>query len=172
VGLKPQDIVVLLKVVGLAPGWTIQGLASELELGVSSVHRSLSRLQAAGLLDRERRVNAAQAQEFIEHGLRYVMPPVFKGEARGIPTAGAAQPLRARLAPSDAPSPVWPHPHGRDRGIALEPIHPTVPEAAVRDSSLGELLALVDALRIGDARLRALAAEELRNRLGTGAEAD
>lgn len=172
VDLKPQDIVVLLKISGLNPGWTIQGVADDLDFGLSAVHRSLSRLHSTGLLDRDRRVNAAQAQEFLEHGLRYVMPPKFSGEARGIPTAGAAQPLRDRLAPSNAPPPVWAHPLGQDRGIALEPIHPGVPEAALRDPLLGERLALVDAMRIGDARLRGLAAEELRNRLMPPVQAD
>jgi hypothetical protein len=165
VDLKRQDIVVLLKIIGLDPGWTIQQVAEELELGLSPVHRSLSRLQSAGLLDRHRQVNPAHAQEFLEHGLRYVVPPKFGGEARGILTAGAAAPLRGRLAPSDAPPAVWPHPLGQDRGIALEPIHPSVPGAAMRDPLLAERLALVDALRIGDARLRGLAAEELRDRL-------
>jgi hypothetical protein len=47
----------------------------------------------------------------------------------------------------------------------LLPIHPSVPEAALRDERLAESLALVDAMRIGDARLRGLAAEVLKERL-------
>jgi hypothetical protein len=40
------------------------------------------------------------------------------------------------------------------RGIVLEPLHPVVPEAALRDPQLGEALALFDAIRIGNARER------------------
>jgi hypothetical protein len=52
------------------------------------------------------------------------------------------------------------------RGLALRPLHEAVPEAARRDPQLGERLTLVDALRIGDARTRGVAAELLSERLG------
>jgi len=163
--LKPQDIVLLLKIAGLPEGWTIRELSEGLDMSLSAVHRSIARLQAAGLLDVQRRVNAAQAFEFLEHAIRYVLPPRFEGESRGIPTAGAASPLREWLAPSDSLAPVWPHPLGETRGLALLPIHPSVPEAALRDAQLAQSLALVDAMRIGDARLRGLAGEALKERL-------
>jgi len=54
---------------------------------------------------------------------------------------------------------------GSDRGIALEPLHESAPEIARRDPALAERLALVDALRLGDARVRGLAADLLRARL-------
>lgn len=50
--------------------------------------------------------------------------------------------------------------------MALEPLHPVVPEVASRDPQLGEALALFDAIRIGKTRERALAVEELSRRLG------
>jgi hypothetical protein len=53
--------------------------------------------------------------------------------------------------------PVWPHPTGNRRGIALKPLHPVVPVLALRDEKLWERLALVDAIRAGDARIRRLA---------------
>jgi DNA-binding transcriptional MocR family regulator len=163
--IKAQDIVVLLKVARLSDGWTIQQLSDDLGISLSAVHRSIARLQEAGFLDPRRRVNSAQAMEFLEHAVRYVFPPKFEGESRGIPTAGAAPPLRDLLAPSDSIPPVWPHPLGDTRGVALAPIHPSVPEAARRDPQLAESLAAVDAIRTGDARLRGLAVEELRSRL-------
>ena len=63
--------------------------------------------------------------------------------------------------------PIWPHPLGDTRGLMLEPLHQIVPEAALRDSDLWERLALVDALRAGDARARGLAEGLLRERLGS-----
>jgi hypothetical protein len=165
--LKSQDIVVLLKLVGQQPDWTFEKVAVELDLSPSAVHRSLNRAQQAGLYDaRRKRVNGAALLEFLAHGARYVFPAVRQGEARGIPTAWAAPPLADRLSSSRENVPVWPHALGKVRGVALEPLHPVVPEAAGRDRRLGEALALFDALRIGNARERALAVEELSQRLG------
>ena len=47
----------------------------------------------------------------------------------------------------------------------MEPIHPKAPGAAQKDPLLGEMLALVDAVRLGDVRQRDLAAGELASRL-------
>ncbi|MEX2105888.1 MAG: hypothetical protein WD810_03215 [Solirubrobacterales bacterium] len=165
--LKPQDIVVLLKLAGQQSGWTFEKIAVELDLSPSAVHRSLDRAKQAGLYDARRRaVNRAALLEFLAHGARYVFPAVRQGEARGFPTAWAAPPLADRLSSSRENVPVWPHALGKVRGIALEPLHPVVPEAARRDRQLAEVLALFDAIRIGNARERALAVEELEQRLG------
>jgi DNA-binding Lrp family transcriptional regulator len=170
--LKAQDIVVLLKLVGQFDGWTFNQIADELDLSASAVHRSLDRAEHAGLYEaRRRRVNRAGLLEFLRHGVRYVFPPERRGEARGIPTAWAAAPLSEQLLSSPDNAPVWPYAKGKVRGIALEPLHSAVPAAAVRDAHLAELLALVDAIRIGDARERALAGKELGRRLESPAPA-
>lgn len=164
--LKPQDIVVLLKLAGQGPGWTFEGIAEQLGLSASAVHRSLDRAREAGLYEpRHRAVNRGQLHEFLIHGAKYVFPASMRGEARGIPTAWAAAPLKDVLSSSGSNPPVWPHALGKVRGIALEPLHPIVPEAAQRDGQLAELLALFDAVRIGGARERGLAAEKLREQL-------
>jgi DNA-binding transcriptional MocR family regulator len=165
--LKGEDIVLLLKLSDSPPEWTVRTLADETSIPRSVVHRAIKRLAKAGLFDeRRRRVNASQAEEFLVHGLRYVFPAVLEGESRGIPTAWAAEPLAARIAspPGDLP-PVWPDSRAEGRGFALRPLHDAVPEAARRDPQLGQSLALVDALRLGDARTRGVAAELLSKRL-------
>jgi DNA-binding transcriptional MocR family regulator len=166
--LKGEDIVLLLKLSDSPPEWTVRTLADETSIPRSVVHRALKRLAVAGLFDeRRRRVNASQAEEFLVHGLRYVFPAVLEGESRGIPTAWAAEPLAGLIAspPGDLP-PVWPDARADGRGLALRPLHAAVPEAARRDPHLRESLALVDALRLGDARTRGVAAELLSKRLG------
>jgi hypothetical protein len=55
--------------------------------------------------------------------------------------------------------------------MAVTPLHPAVPGLAQRDPELGERLALIDALRMGDARIRNLAAELLSQRLARPAPA-
>jgi hypothetical protein len=166
--LKGEDIVLLLKLTHQSPDWTVRTLESETTIPRSVVQRSLKRLWEAGLFDRKRRVaNVSQTEEFLVHGLKYVFPGSVNGESRGFATAWAAKPLVDNLvAPANDVPPVWPSAQGDTRGLALEPLHTSVVEAAKRDPALREQLALVDAIRIGDARIRGLAAEMLGERLG------
>ena len=170
--LNGQDVVVLLKLAGHGVDWTVRSLEADLGMSRAGVHRSLQRLSAAGLYDlQRRRANISQAEEFLVHAVKYLFPPELNGETRGVPTAWAAPPLAGELAPQDDLPPVWPDPHGRQRGIAVTPLHPAVPDLAQRDPDLAERLALVDAIRMGDARVRNLAAELLGQRLARPAAA-
>jgi hypothetical protein len=104
-------------------------------------------------------------EEFLLHGVKYAFP-ARRGEAtRGRPTAYAAPPLNATIAAGEELPPVWPDPTGEVRGVTFEPLHKSAPKAVERDPSLYELLALLDALRDGRARERAIAERELSARL-------
>lgn len=169
--LKGEDVVVLLKLSLADEAWTVRSLAEETGIPRSGVHRALKRLAAAGLFDeRRRQISVGNAEEFLLHAVRYLLPPEREGESRGVPTAWAAEPLASRISssPDDLP-PVWPDARGRVRGLTLRPLHAAAPEAARRDPALGELLALVDALRIGDARVQGVAARLLSARLAQAA---
>lgn len=156
----------LLKLAGGPPDWRFEGVAQELGLSKSAVHRSLARAADARLYDPAARlVNSAALLEFLVHGLRYAFPARMEGEARGIPTAWAAKPLSDVLVTGESLPPVWPHELGETRGIAVAPLHDSAPNAARRDPELAVRLALVDGLRLGDARVRESASEELSHRL-------
>ena len=159
--LKSQDMLVLAALLESAPDLKLSELAEKAALGLGPVHRSIRRLQEAGLVDDQREVRLAQADEFLSHALRYVFPPIFRGESRGVPTSWAAPSLRDQLASDDAIPPVWADRDGDVRGIALEPLHPVAVKAAQRDRGMYSWLALLDALRSGDARLRGLARDEM-----------
>lgn len=174
--LKPQDVVILLKLVVLGPQpWTYQRLAVELSISQSEVHAGVRRAVAARLMNDETttngRPNYPALREFLIHGVRYAYPPKRGGLTRGMPTGYAAPPLNKVIAPSSDPPPVWPYAEGAVRGLSLEPLYPSVPAAAARDPKLYELLALVDAMRDGRARERDLAAKELEVRLDGGVAA-
>jgi hypothetical protein len=161
--LKSQ--VVLLKVAG-RPGWTIAAIADELGVSASAVHRSVEGSVAGHLMTaRSREVNTNALEELLVHASRYLLPAELRGPSRGLATAWSAPPLAERLAGLDEDPLVRPDPQGPVRGIALEPIHPSVPAAARADHSLHERLALVDALRSGGARVRREAAESLHEHL-------
>jgi len=168
--LKPQDVVILLKLVAWGPQpWTYQRLAVELSISQSEAHAGVRRAVAARLMS-----DAATAagrpiipalEEFLLHGVRYAYPPERGELTRGMPTGYAAPPLNSVIVQPNEPPPVWPYAEGTVRGYSFAPLYPTVPAAASRDPKLYELLALVDAMRDGRARERNLAAKELASRL-------
>lgn len=168
--IKGQDIVLLLHLVGEPEIPSTQALADRLGLSAATTHRAIHSLQQAGLFDRARgRVPVASAEEFLVHGVKFVFPAARGGEARGVLAAWAAPPLDAEVSDGGLP-PVWPHAEGRSRGITLEPLHPTVPVLALESPPMWRRLALVDAIRAGDARIRRLAERALVEDLRAAAD--
>jgi hypothetical protein len=81
--------------------------------------------------------------------------------AVGVPTSHSAPAFAGVFAPGGTDF-VWPHPNGSVRGVGVEPLHPSVPYAAMQDAKLYDMLALFDALRVGKARERGMALERLQ----------
>jgi hypothetical protein len=157
--LKSGDLVVLLGLLRHPAGdWTVRSLAAELRLPPATVQRAIERLAFVRVFDAgRRRVNVGACEELFVHALRFIAPAVVGGETRGLPTAWAAPPLVGQLAGNGDLPPVWPDPLGEVRGLELQPLHPRVVSLAQADAEMYELLVLVDGLRVGDARVRALA---------------
>lgn len=167
--LKPQDVLVVLKLVALGSRpWSYAWLAVQLGMSPSQLHSAVKRALEAQLAVRKGEVivpNIRNLDEFIIHGLKYVFVPERGELTRGIPTGHAAPPLDQHFAPSSEPPPVWPDAQGDVRGVAFSPLYSLAPGAARADSQLYELLVLVDAIRGGRARERELAIKELKKRL-------
>jgi hypothetical protein len=167
--LKPQDVVVALKLCAYPDARpAISVIANDLSLSPSEVHGAIKRLRASRLLhgpNLKDRPNISALEEFLIHGLKYVFPAEHGEVTRGIATSYAAEPLRSEISMSNDLPPVWPWHEGDTRGVGLEPLYKSVPQAALRDSNLYQLLALVDAIRDGRARERKMAERELVHRL-------
>lgn len=167
--LKPQDVLILMKLVSPGPGpWTYSGLAGGLGLSASEVHAGIRRALAARLaVYKGGHVvpKKNNLMDFLTHGLRYVFVPERGGVRRGVPTAAAAPPLAAVLGPGPGLPPVWPDPHGEVRGEAFAPLYRSAPLAARNDPALYRLLALIDAVRGGRPAERSAAVELLAERL-------
>lgn len=166
IALRPQDLVVLLKIaVAAGQHFTYAALARELKISASEVHGSVVRTQLARLAttaaDGGPQVIRPALTEFVLHGAMYSFPAINGPLVRGMPTAYAAPDLREELALGDQLVPVWPKATGGTRGTALYPLYPSVPQAAERDPALYRALSLFDAIRIGSARERGLAATKL-----------
>jgi len=163
---KPQDIVVALKLTLGAADLSYAELGKDLGMSASEVHAAVRRLQEARLLDPEtKQVRLEAFRNFLVHGVPYAFPVSPKAITRGMPTAWAAPAMAGKISSSDQMPPVWPDPDGKVQGAAVRPLYASVPGAARRDPELYHLLALVDALRIGRARERALAEKEIGQRL-------
>ena len=102
--------------------------------------------------------------EFLLHGLPYVFPVQAGATVRGMATGPSALPLVTTFG-SD-PAFVWPTSTGEVWGAAVEPLYVGAPAAALADARLYELLALVDAVRLGRPREKRVAAELLESALG------
>ncbi len=107
------------------------------------------------------RPHAHNLAEFALHGAKYAFPGVRLPLAVGVPTSHSAPAFAGVFAPGSTDF-VWPHPNGSVRGVGVEPLHPSVPFAAMQDAKLYEMLALFDALRVGKARERGMALERLQ----------
>lgn len=164
-GMRPQDIVVLLKIAAKAnTPWYMKDLSIELGISASEISESLNRSAIAGLISQnKKRLMTLALLDFLEYGLRYVYPQKPGAKARGIVTAHSAPPLNKDIESSEPY--VWPYGLGTVRGESIEPLHPKVPEASLKDPVFYEYMALCDALRVGKAREKNSAIEELRKRL-------
>ena len=87
-GMRPQDIVVLLKILtSEKEAWQYRDLSSKLFISTGEIAESLNRSQIAGLVDESRRrVHRESLMEFITYGLQYVFPVVPGTMVTGMPT--------------------------------------------------------------------------------------
>jgi hypothetical protein len=166
--LKPQDVLVLLKLVSIYPHeWAYNTLAVDLGMSPSEVHAAVQRSIKAGLAnqgDPQIKPNISRLEEFLVYGIQYVFVPDRGELTRGMPTAFAAKPLLGKIVMPDEPAPVWPDPEGSERGQAFSPLYKSAPKAARKDAILYEYLVIVDAIRGGRAREREMAVKELKMR--------
>jgi hypothetical protein len=163
--MKPQDILVLLKIIASDnQEWQQLGLAQDLHMSQSEISQSLQRSKYAQLLDFSgKKVNRIAFLEFLIHGLCYVFPQKPAAIVRGIATAHSAPPLNEIINTTEVY--VWPYAKGNTRGQAVLPLYSSSIEASLKDAALYQLLAMVDILRVGSTREKEIAKLELKKRI-------
>jgi len=163
--MKPQDVIVLLKIITLRDKpWSQLSLADELFISQSEISASISRSKYANLLHSNgKTVMVLSFMEFLQFGIQYVFPVKPGPMVRGVPTAHSAAPLKERIVSNEKY--VWPSAKGQARGHSIIPLYPSVVDAIKLDIKLYEMLALVDALRVGKAREKEFAIGELKQRI-------
>ncbi len=166
--ISPQDIVILLKIIAIGnTSWFQNTLAESLRISQSEVSKSLMRSKYAGFLDASgKKVSRLALMEFLQFGIKYVFPQQPGALVRGIATAHSAPPLSNKIKSEEQY--VWPSGKGTLRGQSILPLYASVVDAVIQDDNLYELLALVDAIRVGRAREKELAIQELKKRILDG----
>lgn len=163
--LNKQDVLIWLKVL-LADDdeWAIPELAEELGMRNLEVHDALQRGAKEDVVEPEQR--AINPEAFLK--MLRSLPQVHYDDSReinrGIPTALSGPPLASKVQLEEDGF-VWPTPDGKERGLAIEPLHPSVPELVQNDSTLYEWLNLVETVRVGSHQKRVLAFNLLERRL-------
>ncbi|GAA5443984.1 hypothetical protein Misp06_02164 [Microbulbifer sp. NBRC 101763] len=150
--------------------YSARGLAAETGISKSQISLSLNRCIEIGLAIKDRKLGVPRANtkalyEFILYGLRYVFPARPGRITRGIATAFAAPVLQEKLMSAGEFQPVWADARGNTKGMEVAPLFKSAPQAVKRDPEMYALLALVDAIRIGQPRERNLAAKLLKQHL-------
>lgn len=164
--LKPQDIVVALKLCLEGQPKNYSVLAAALGMSASEVHSAVKRLVESKLADpNSKAVLREPLRNFLVHGVAHAFPAKPREVTRGIPTAWAAPVMAGKVSSSEQMQPVWPDPEGDVQGVSVKPLYPSVAKAVRQDPGLYDLLALVDVLRLGRARERKFAEDELIIRL-------
>ena len=160
-GMRPQDIVILLKIISLAvkdEPWQFRDLSASLNISISEISGSLRRSEQAGLIN-GKKVARNSLMEFIQYGLKYVFPQKPGSIATGMPTAHSHPFYKERIVSSHPY--IWPSFDGNERGESIEPLHKGVINASAKDKIFYLLLASVDIIRVGRLREIEIAIEEL-----------
>lgn len=164
-GLRPQDVVLLLKLVAQPhQTWLGKNLAQSLHMSASEVSEALARCRFSRLLAADPHALVVQRHallDFLFYGLPYAYAVQPGAPARGFATGASAPPLVQTFGPE--PAYVWPGGVGTQWGVAIEPLYPQAPAAAQQDTQLYGLLALTDALRLGRPREVQLARQLLEH---------
>jgi len=131
--------------------WLQKDLSWSLRISESEVSGSLNRSMISGLISPDKKkVMKSAFLKFIEFGVRYVFPAVPGKIARGVATAHSAPILKDHFISEEIY--VWPSKSGRSKGQSVAPLSLYQVDAATEDAKLYDMLALLDAIRLGKPR--------------------
>lgn len=151
---------------------SVRGLAESIVIGKSEVSECIKRLVKVGLLvihnqNFSQRLDLASLDwdinkrgffHLVIYSFQYFFPAELKSMDFGIPTAFSKEGLNSHLAYSSPVPYIWPiQTYKSISGIAIEPMHKSIPYAAIDDEYLYEIFAIIDIFRIGSPREKHIA---------------
>jgi hypothetical protein len=148
--------------------YTTRNLEAETGISKTQISESLRRCIDIGLAKKDRQFGVPRANkkalfEFILSGIKYVFPAKLGEVTRGIGTSFAAPILQGDIISSGELIPVWPDARGTNKGQAVEPLFKSVTLAIRKDPDMYAMLALIDSIRLGNAREANLAKDKLKS---------
>lgn len=153
-----------------ASRYTARSLERETGISKTQINLILNRCYDVGLAKKDRHLGVPRANtralfDFIVHGIKYVFPAKPRELTRGVATGFAAPVLKDKLLSAGDFILVWPDAKGDTKGQMVEPLFKSVTFAIKHDPHMYALLALVDAIRLGQPREANLARELLADQL-------
>ncbi|WP_392385927.1 hypothetical protein [Marinomonas primoryensis] len=148
--------------------YTTRNLEAETGISKTQISESLRRCIDIGLAKKDRQFGVPRANkkalfEFIVSGIKYVFPAKLGEVTRGIGTSFSAPILQNDIISSGELIPVWPDARGTNKGQAVEPLFKTVTLAIRKDPDMYAMLALIDSIRLGNAREVNIAKDKLKS---------
>ena len=164
--LQSQDIVLAIYLSTNDEPWTFQSVGKTLGISQSQVHLAWRRLVDSKLADSKfRRPIKRNLLEFLCHGAKYSFPVKRNENASGMVT-GYTHPILNKLIKGTTDVKyVWNNTQARSKGVCIDPIHKSAPSLAKENERAYEILATLDAIRLGNAREQEVAMKLMKELL-------
>ena len=148
--MKGQDIVILVWIASEeASGnkdWVIRDLAYDLNISTSTVHSSLSSMEAAGLYDkRSKQISKQSLLDFLKYGFSIVFPIVYGAETRGIIVPHS---VLGKEMNSSSNIYIWKNSQGKDLAQQIIPLYEGAPIATLKNEKASIIIGLLECLRM------------------------
>lgn len=164
--LSSVDVLVLLKLAVLnSCHFNKELLVHELGHSFEEITDSLNRLETFGLIDQNLKVRFQEFRYFILYCISYLFPARPGALITGRMSGAKTDHFFIRGTPETSIL-VWPDPFGQERGWEISPLSPQCGFAALNDSKLKRLLAVVETLRVAGSEARSWADAEITDILG------
>lgn len=165
-GVKPQDVMIAIKfkISGKVSQLTV---SKDLRISPGEINHGIKRLKLARIMNQDGSIVTDALIEYLVHGLKYNAPGIKGALTVGMPTAHSNPSfnfVRYDRADKEAVF-VWASPNGKVKGVGINPIYKSAPEAAKDDPKLYRILSLIDMIRVGKSREVAVAGRELSKEL-------
>lgn len=146
-GLKPQDIVILGKLITDEEWPTQKEMSASLFVSQSEVSHALKTLEQVGLINlKQKTINKLAVTEFVTHALKFLFPVEKKGTGRGVLVGPSFFAFQEKVH-SDEYNYVWPDSDGNQKGIIVTPLLPELSKAVKKSDKLFLFLNVVEIFR-------------------------
>lgn len=145
--IKPQDVVILGKLISDKDCRSQKEIADSLGLSQAEISHALKTLAHVGLINlATKKVNKLAVTEFITHALKFLFPIEKKGTGRGISIGPSSSIFKGKVQ-SDDYNYIWPDPDGDSKGVVITPLLSNLPKSAIGNETLFTYLNVIEIFR-------------------------